>query len=789
MEQNRPPNHLETVTSTGTSVATRIPNAVTARNIFNGLFRSQARLVLDRAKIQKQLDGHAPDRHADLERLGLDWQSNVNFREMASSIRKHRSSIWRLFTGGQSIASLTYKGTERSGTTTVHWEEVVEEEFSKLLREDWDGFHYEVQQWITQMLNFGPGIAIYEDEHTWMFESIPSSSLLVPAKAKADVTKLDVACLVVERDALWLLDRLKDPEVARVAGWNETECRRILKNKYFSGVTNGTIATLPSCQEMLEVFRTNGEAASVVEANPLVLVYCLSRESDGRITHQIILKEEDLVNGKPQEEVFLFEKVGRFESMSSVLSLLLFEIGDGRLRGQRGLGHELYAMTDISNRMINGTANAALISSGLILKQTSGYDDDSVPVTKIGSLVLIAPNVETVSKNFAPPLESLVVTRRMIQNVLNSNVGQYESRYEGTRDRSASEVNIEARREARFDSDQSSWYLLHWEKLIRQVFSRLIVSKYEGIGQSKELRERFVSRCQKRNVPVTELLNPDNWEVHARKSIGLGNEFLTREKTGELMEMLPLLQESAQRRAIDERLATIVGWEEVKKFSPLTSADRMPGVQHHIAEMEGHDLAQGIECTVHGDDMHIEHLTRHLQSFVRMLELLAEQGAEGVVQAYAAGGAYLQHMAQHHAAAKASTILSGKAKAFEQPLAVARDRYRAIEQQYKQLQQQQAQAEAQRAAQMKQLQEQASMVELEKERIKVAGKVQVQMEEARLLGQARFMKTINQIQARQAELEAAIQRKDLEAASSIMRENQRASAEIAMQMATAQQGG
>ena len=733
---------LVSTTDAGKKPKKRIANAQAAFSIYEKLEEDNAQLAITRAKIQGQVDGNAPFSESQMKRMGMSWVSNVNFRETMATINLQVSAVWDMLVGTKYLIEAICD-EDNPQEPAIDFGRIVAEEFTRTVRDNWGGFHYNVMLRLNEMFKMGVGPCLWNDEFDWHSEAVQIGNFKFPLQSRSSLEELPLFTINKDMDPIELLDNIEDEKAATAAGWKVAECRKFLVRKYTKGQQSAGDYDLDDWAKTQKRIRNN-DWSDRQEFTGLRVVYVLVKEASGRITQMII--PEDMQD----KEGFLFEMDERFEDMKHCLHMMLFNIGDGYISGIKGLGHELYATNDISNRLINSTLTGAIISSGLIVQPRSGFSSDELAVTKIGPVTFLHEGVEAVQSSFAPPINNLIAARSMVQMVQNNNVGIYKNGKEDPNrpERTAAEARIQAGNEARFETNQSSWYYVQWEEWLRETFRRMVSKDYPEGSPGYDERKEFLKRCDDRGVPKALVQDIDKWEIFASRAIGMGSTFLKNDLTQQMMGTISLLDEVGRTNVLEDWYGARMSWKLVDRYVNTVNRNEIITHQTHIAEFENHDHSNGQPCAVASDDPHVIHLNSHLKDAAQSMKKMQEaQEPQVILAGVQIMPLKLQHIGQHiEFMAKDKTRAADTKKYLELFKVLAKNfqQFQKMAQQI--MKQQEEKAKAQQEEQQQALDD-ADQQKFQLELEKIKSNERVEMAKAESMDRVRMMKAETSIKA------------------------------------------
>lgn len=777
-ESEKAIEEISNVTDGGNPVRRRIPSAKIAHATFKRAKDEQLPLAMMRAQIQGIYDGHPPLSQAEMRRRGFAWMSNLDWGEFRSSMNLGAAAIWNMLAGAGSLITLETDFVDEDNPGK-NYGRIVAKEFTRTVKKKWRSFHWRTLFRLLEMLKFGSGTMFWRDEYDWRSHPVRVANLIIPSNASSDVTELDVFFI---RDEMSVYDLMDDivKDTAENDGWNVAYLKKILNKIYNDHMQKSNERYQGSDWESWYQSYKNQSYTEQPDFEKVRVVHVLSREvnktdEDNEISHQIIYELDDEKKGE-----FLFENERRFGSVWNVVSFLLFHIGDGYQKSVRGLGKEEFSIKSASNRLLNSILDGVKMRAGLMLKAASAEAQERFDLFVKGPATVIPEGFQAQQQNVVPEVGSAVQARQLFQNLSNNNTGAYKAVGEGggLNARTATEAEIQASRETRFENIQADWYYVQWGWWLEETFRRLMNPEYpESAGGYKEHKE-FIDRLKKKNVPE-KLLNPDAWDVYPKKTIGLGSQTMRLLMTNQLAQYKSAMDETGRQEVDREYVAARVGEENVDRFIHEKNLDDIPMYSHAMADSESVDMKQGNPRIVPVDDLHKIHVDHHFRNLADIIKPFMAGDFNGVEQAFIAVQLFIDHITKHLEYLEDDPTREVQVEAYREQIKVAERIAGQMKQVVAQLQQQRQKQQEEQQKMLQEAEEILASREVEIERIKAENLKEVEMYKAKLLDDARKSKTNTANEAKLASLEADMQAKFIALESEIRRKDRETNAKIA----------
>lgn len=626
----------------------RLSNASKAVSLVASLvYANKERAEVD-AMVKGMLDGNAPFSWGELVKQGQGYRTNVNFREGEAMMADAMTPFYDLFAESDTYAKIEVD--ERDANKQAHYSRIVTEEFDSLLKE-WDGFDWNMQAILYDMVAYGKGFAFWPDKTGWQFRSIRQSRILVPDQTPSDIDQLEI--IVVRQDCTVgeLYKPIRDKEMAASIGWKPKAvldaCMSAMPDNYFGGTSLD--------YEMVQQELRNHDLYSSAKSSTVKIAHVFVKEFTGRVTHLIVQEQyggQPAARGVTEERpegVFLYKKVGRFDTFRETICPIFYDIGDGTWHSIRGLAIKLHPFIAIKNRLNCAVVDNAFLNMSVLVKALTANGQNGQAITQLGPLSVLPPNVEVQQWGLAGRMEEGLAVERALTGKLESNLGQYrkqDTRKGGNPD-TATKVNYDAAKEASLNKGAVNRFYAQMDLLFEGTYKRASNPNLidDARGQNAKALE-FQRRCIDRGVPKRCLLKPRF--VRATRNIGNGSIFLRQQTVLQTMQLVPMLNEGGRQAWLDDSIAVMAGTEAVERWNPKTEVSGGLANEQAWAVLENSALKEGSPVQWTQTQNNAVHASTHIKAAVDAVNSLQQGGDPAQVVGFldAAGPHIAIHLQQ-----------------------------------------------------------------------------------------------------------------------------------------------
>ena len=132
-------DELQAATAAGQPAPDRVATIAAARHVYSKLDDSETAEAFRRNRIRGQIDGKPPWNPALLEEKGLGYVTNVNFLELRAALDDRAFRRFSSYHEVPTLIRVRQNFKYDQARPELPYASVIEEEFTRLLREDWEG--------------------------------------------------------------------------------------------------------------------------------------------------------------------------------------------------------------------------------------------------------------------------------------------------------------------------------------------------------------------------------------------------------------------------------------------------------------------------------------------------------------------------------------------------------------------------------------------------------------------------------------------------------------------------
>lgn len=525
-----------------------------------------------RAMVKGLVDGNPPYRPEDLRNAGRSDACNVNWREAEAYLNSSIGAFYDVFSESATFA--TVELDTNNPLKNGEWSRIVTEEFHQLLAKDksWD---YTMQNSQYEMVLYGIGPLLFENDYDWRCCSIQCKDLLVPNYTKSDVTTWEEAAVMTCYLPHQLYEMIQNTKTATAMGWNVPATRRAIMKAHPKTQDGGQYGTWEWHQMQLKTQSYCYSAESkVIEVSHYYLREFPTNGDEPRITHCIV--QSPLSRAEPSDQ-YLYQKIGRFECWEEIIHPMYYDnLGGGLHHSVTGMGTKMFSALEFQNRLMCSMADQAFAPK-LLFKPTTANSEQQLSLVRIGNYAKIPGGFDLLQQPLAGMIEESLAFNRHVGNLVSSNLSQYRQNLETKEGnpRTATEISQRASEQARLGKTQLNRYYNQLDWLYSEKYRRAIKVKADLPG-GKDAAE-FRKKCRDRGVPESAL--DKTRFVKATRIVGQGSEYLRQASLEFLLGLISLLPESGRQNLIGDVIAARAGQFMVDRYFPRPEVEQAPDDQ------------------------------------------------------------------------------------------------------------------------------------------------------------------------------------------------------------------
>lgn len=649
---------LKNLTESGKPPKTRMNSASAVRQMWGMTDGTYERRFRRDALVKGLVDGNRPFDQSKLRDSGQQYRANFSNGEAESFLNTAVTAFYDLFSEVDRFANCQ---VDPELDQANQWSDIISREFDSLLRKN-DRLDYNIQLSFHDMVLYGIGPMIWEDELDWRARAVNHYRLRVPDGTPSNVCDWEFCFVECNYRVDEMYAMIADPETAKKRGYDVAQIKEAIQNALPLSIRNMAADSPLKWQEWIR----NNECRAGMESKVVRCVRFFYREfpkdDDGYGTVSEMLVWLD-GNTSSTEDKPLYHAIDVYEDWRNALCAFFWDRGDGTAHSVRGLGVKMFHLLHAKNRLQCAQYDAATMSMTLKFKAVGSSQSQQLSVSNLGPCQVFQGPYEPIPTSGANNLGPSLEVSTDIERTLNSNLGQYRQSPDKQtgNPRTAFEVNAELQRQSVLAKTQISRFYQQLDEFYQETFRRSASEKIPKSTKNRWLLMalEFQERCQARGIPL-EILRKA--KVTARRTSGQGSAYMRALSLGQLYRtVFPVLPFDGKSNLTDDLIAATAGREAVSRYNPVPMARTKEAQQAWEAQIENDSLRNRGAITLTPYQNDIIHAQEHL-AFGSQASQSLQAGASpvdvlGILEAIG------KHTAQHLQRINGNPVYAREARA------------------------------------------------------------------------------------------------------------------------------
>lgn len=558
----------------------------------------------DRAKVQAAADGAPPYSQGALNLAGQRTRTNTNFLDLDRYLGLAVAGFIDLANSVETLVSVEVAGLREQGEKYFH-EANINQEVTHAIR-SWDGYYAGYLRLATTFVLHGTGFAVFPNATDFRFKTCGFGDFYIPNNTPAIPSAIEHGKWIYDAPVTELYGYIRNEAAAAAQGWDVELVKDAIRRADTSDKSKGDGDDWEGIQRRIK----NGDFTNAKGPTTVRLIFSWPREFDGTLSFFIATADGPATNSKGKDG-FLYAKPRIYTSTEQAFIPFVFGVGsNGTYHSVRGLGQRLFALVQTINRLRCQMIDGAMLASSLIVQPGSPDQMARMQIQHLGGITAISPGISFVDKSFSPNLtNSVMPALGELGNAMAEKQDFYSSAgaAAGSPYRSRLQVEAELESATRLTSASLSLFYAAWNPLLREVTRRLV----NGSRSSDPVVKEFYRRLEERGTPAEIVKLIDHAKTKAVRAIGAGNSAARTAAFNDLSDLAPLLPEDGRKNLVYDRVVNRVGYDAAQRYASPADINR-PTIDQKLAELENNDLLEGTPISVQSNELHGEHLLKHL---------------------------------------------------------------------------------------------------------------------------------------------------------------------------------
>ncbi|MBA3357413.1 MAG: hypothetical protein H0U18_16035 [Pyrinomonadaceae bacterium] len=593
---------LPTLKSDGRPPATRITSAEQTRNLVQGWIRNDNLRASRRALVSGLIEGNPPYRNGDLRNSGRADACNVNWRMAEAYEDAAKGAFYDVFHEAPTFASVSFDeydvDDEEGEHPPANRASIVTCGFHQMLlkNKSWD---MTMQGSIQEMVRFGAGPVLFEDNVNWQPRAITFSHLQVPDGTSCDLNKWECAAIRVDYLAHQIYEFIRNADAAREVGWDVDAVKRAIME---AGPDNqgGSGNQQQNWEWHQEQIKQNAYSYSA-RSRTIRVFHMFAKEFakedkvEGRITHAIVLMDMMADNNAND---FLFRKIGRYANWQEAIHPMYYSYGsNGKHYGVTGQGVKMYGAIESQNRILCNLYDKAFAPK-VMFKPTTANGKQKFLLARMGDYGVLPEGYDSVQVGTQGFLDEGLALNREIEGIVASNLSSYRQNLQAPKSGNpitAKEVDVRAESQARLGKTQLNRYYEQLDWLYEEIYRRAINTDLTESDPGGKEALAFQKYCRDNGVKVSDL---KKGRTKATRIVGQGSPYMRDSALTFLISLAGALPEDGRDNLMQDTVASRAGQDMVQRYYPTRKTSKLASDAQALATGQVADMKIGVNAVV-----------------------------------------------------------------------------------------------------------------------------------------------------------------------------------------------
>lgn len=555
-----------------------------------------------RAMVKGLVDGNPPYKPVDMRKAGRAQACNVNWRVAEYYLNMARYAFYDVFSESPTFPTVTTDfGTPSQRSK---WSRIITEEFDYLIRQDkrWPRVN---QYSIYDMVLYGCGPLVFEDDIDWRNDFVQCANLVVPDFAPSEPEDWEEAVVIRQYLPHELYQFIRNEKAAHRMGWNIEGTKKAIMSAHRKHGEGGQYRSWEWHQQQCKnrSFSYSSECKTIQGAHYYYKEFPNPGERDGRVTHTLIVNPDD---SQTESSDYLFRAIGRYESWAQIVHPMYYDNdGGGFHHSVTGLGQKMYEAMEYQNRLLCNACDKAFAPK-LFFKTLNANSSEQVSLVQFGEYGQLPSNVDVVQTPVQSFLDEVIGLNREITGMLASNLSQYRSNLSKEQGNpiTAYEASVRVAEQSRLGKTQLDHFCGQHDALVAEKYRRAVNPKLTGFMPGGREAKAFQNACLERGVPMEALRKVES--VKLTRIAGQGSQFMRQQVLQELIAISPMIpSEQGRIHVLDDYIASKAGQVMVDRYNPKGQGSPEIADQVAIATLQVAAAREGIAPIVGGSQNHL----------------------------------------------------------------------------------------------------------------------------------------------------------------------------------------
>jgi hypothetical protein len=589
-----------------------IKDANMARSNFAEMTQEDIIAGRNRARVQNMVDGGAPKSQYMARLAGGSKETLVNWGDGERILHEECAPYIDLIMSNETFGTTPIDRNFADDSTREDNEDIIAEELTSMLLEWGDFFSRKIAS-IMECKTHGISFDYHEDDINWQWRTAGLKDFKIHRNTLIGVRNIEECGVRVMLSPRTLYKKIKDPEIAKLAGWNVEAVREVIMR----AAPMPTTYSSENFEEWEAYWKDNnylmGGSKRVCPC-----IYFWHAELDGSVS-QYLLPED-------AGDEFLYQKSSRFSDISQFLHVYTDNVGTNtHYHSIRGLAHRLFSVVQTLNRKINRASDLSDFASSPILQPDSESEADAEATDQSGPFTILKPGWKIPDHKIPDYQQSVIPMMEFFRNRLSVMTSRVPTGQQQTGRPTKYGQQAEMEQSARLSDADMETYLIVWQGQWKEIVRRACRKNYLPVEPGGLEVAEFRRRCKQRGVPPEAIDNVDWKRARVSRGLGAGSAAARIVQLDRLQPWYSALDPVSQEKFKRMYFMAAGNVQLANELTPKTE-DRILPVDASLADIQNNQIMQGMQIPVRDGQNHVVIAAIRLQKLTELNQAIVQGG-------------------------------------------------------------------------------------------------------------------------------------------------------------------
>jgi hypothetical protein len=461
--------------------------------------------ILNAARITSKINGERPYNQKRLKDAQKDWKTNISTGFLATECRKvlprlHMPVKTAKYLTAASLPSSWANGSEKS--------DFFRQTVTETIR-SWPKFNFYLRGLAREVGIFGFGHNVWFDEWEWRPTLVRMDKGFIPQGTEVMDTDPTFFACRYDYHPSELVSLLRDATDSGRKEWKKDNVVQAV----IGAMPPVVDATYRNARSYEDLVRQATWGWRYEKGSKVIRTYHLfSKEVTGKVSHYILLADgytsggavaETSLGGITGEKYLLYENLDEFDSMSDVVTTMVFDFGDGTVHGSWGVGQILYDLAAQVEKIRCDSVDNMRMTNRMKLQVPDAKNVNDVKLT-VNDTMMIVSGAQFAGNQAAMPqdIQGYELLDQKLTQIAQQKIGAFVPPIPlQPSDVKAAQINAAMSKEKELQEDVLENWLIQFAVVVKTI-SRRLAKKGSPDEVAKKFRQTLLKKLTEEEIDL-----------------------------------------------------------------------------------------------------------------------------------------------------------------------------------------------------------------------------------------------------------------------------------------------